>query len=75
MSHVFISYSRVDKEVFARPFVQRLHRMFPTHDIWWDEELTGGDVWWEEILHQIAQCDVFIYLLSNEFVTSPYCCC
>ena len=73
MSRFFISYSRVDKVVFARPFAQRLHRMFPDHNVWWDEELTGGDVWWDEILRQIAACDVFIYLLSNKSVNSPYC--
>jgi hypothetical protein len=41
--------------------------------IWWDQHLRGGDVWWNEILRAIADCDIFIYLLSNESVNSPYC--
>ncbi len=66
MPHIFISYSRVDR-FFTEHFEARLRRMFPDVDIWFDDHLHGGDVWWDEILSQIAQCDVFIYLLSNEF--------
>jgi hypothetical protein len=68
----FISYSRVDRP-FTERFVSRLRRMYPKHHVWYDDELLGGDIWWDEILDQIAACDIFIYLLSNESVTSPYC--
>ncbi len=71
-SHIFISYSRVDKQ-FTELFITRLRHMFPDVEIWYDDELHGGERWWDEILHQIAACDVFIYLLSNESVQSPYC--
>jgi hypothetical protein len=47
--------------------------MFRTYPIWYDDQLLGGDKWWDEILKQIAQCDIFIYLLSNDSVSSPYC--
>jgi hypothetical protein len=73
MARIFISYSRVDRQPFTIPFIACLYEMFPDIDVWYDEHLAGGDIWWEEILNQIAKCDVFVYLLSNESVTSPYC--
>jgi formylglycine-generating enzyme required for sulfatase activity len=75
MAKFFISYSRVDKDTFTEPFIAVLTKVYrpPRHLIWWDEHLRGGDVWWQEILRQVAECDIFIYLLSNESVTSPYC--
>lgn len=72
MAKIFISYSRVDK-AFAERFDARLRRMFPDVNVWYDDHLYGGQDWWQEILGHIAKCDIFIYLLSNESVTSPYC--
>jgi formylglycine-generating enzyme len=69
---IFLSYSRVDKP-FVERFAQRLKRIFRDYTIWYDDDLLGGDIWWEEILTQIAVADIFIYLLSNESVNSPYC--
>jgi len=72
MAHLFVSYSRVDSD-FTEEFVRRLGRMFPQHTLWHDGSLHGGERWWQKILAEIARCDIFIYLLSNESVTSPYC--
>lgn len=72
MARIFISYSRVDKTV-TKVLVDRLRRMFGHDSVWFDDEIVGGDNWWDAILDQIAACDVFMYLLSNESVTSPYC--
>ena len=72
MAHLFVSYSRVD-QAFTKNFVEQLREMFPQHTVWYDGSLHGGDRWWQEILAQIAACDIFIYLLSNESVTSLYC--
>ncbi len=54
-------------------FLRRLKRKFTGYHFWVDEELTGGDDWWKEILKAIHEADIFIYLLSNESVNSPYC--
>jgi len=75
MARFFISYSRVDS-VFTEAFENLLRKDLapaPDHYAWYDQHLTGGQKWWNEILSQIAQCDVFIYLLSNESVQSEYC--
>ncbi len=69
---LFISYSRVDTQ-FIHSYVTRLRRMFPGSFFWFDEELHGGDNWWNAILDQVESCDIFIYLLSNESLMSPYC--
>lgn len=70
MARIFVSYSRVD-----RPFVDRLVPLLrEVHDdVWFDENLRGGQEWGKEILHRIATCDIFVYLLSNESVSSKYC--
>jgi len=72
MAKIFISYSRVDT-LFMKAFVAALREMFTDHSVWVDEELTGGDDWWAEICTAIGEADIFIYLLSNESVTSEYC--
>ncbi len=72
MPKIFVSYSRVDKK-FAKALVERLRKIYGHYEVWYDDSLHGGDLWWDEILSQIAQADIFLYLLSNESVTSPYC--
>ncbi len=72
MVKLFISYSRVDT-AFAELIVERLRRVYGLPNVWYDDELHGGQRWWKAILEQIAACDVFVYLLSNDSVTSPYC--
>ncbi|MBZ0280687.1 MAG: TIR domain-containing protein [Anaerolineae bacterium] len=72
MSKIFISYSRIDRN-FVDDFVPLLREVYGKNDVWVDDELHGGQVWWDEILRQIANCDVFIYLLSNESLESSYC--
>ena len=69
MAQIFISYSRVDRP-FTRKLEDSLRRVYT---VWYDEALTGGQDWWNEILNQIDDCDVFIYLLSEDSVKSNYC--
>jgi hypothetical protein len=72
MTRIFVSYSRVDKNI-TRELVELLRQVFHHDNVWWDDELLGGHQWWKMILSQVAACDIFLYLLSNESVTSPYC--
>lgn len=67
---VFISYSRRDKAK-----LQRLLSAFQAarFDVWWDEELSGGEVWWRGILEQIRGCDVFVFALSQNSLDSRHC--
>jgi len=70
MASVFICYSHLDP-IHARELAALLEEARNT--VWYDKELRGGQDWWETILNQIAHCNVFIYLLSQDSVNSSYC--
>lgn len=70
MSRIFISYDRDDRP-FTRQLAQRLRRIYD--HVWFDENLTGGVDWWNEIRAQIAGCEIFMYLLTDQSLRSPYC--
>jgi TIR domain/zinc-ribbon domain len=68
MGHIFISYSRRDKE-----FVDRMSQAlelygFPT---WKDvKAITGGDVWKAAISKAVRECDAFLIVLSPQSTDS-----
>jgi len=74
MVKVFISYSRVDSS-FTKELVDLLRIQYGHENVWYDANLgqRAGELWWDEILKQIDNADIFIYLLSNESVKSIFC--
>jgi tetratricopeptide (TPR) repeat protein len=72
MAAIFVSYSRADRP-FVDDFVPLLRQVFSDHEIWFDEHISGGEDWWNRILSEINDCDLFIYLLSNDSLASEYC--
>lgn len=76
MPDVFISYSRRNLE-----FVQQLVDALKMRgkDPWFDqlkEPLSGivvGAPWWKEIQHGIENSDNFIFVISPNSISSPYC--
>jgi serine/threonine kinase PknH len=64
---LFISYSSQD-----RLRVDALTTAFRRgqQQVWFDQELGGGDSWWNTILEQIRSCEVFIVALSNNWAQS-----
>jgi hypothetical protein len=42
-------------------------------DTWVDSSLHGGQDWWQEILRRIADCDVFIPIISRDALNSVAC--
>jgi hypothetical protein len=67
---VFISYARENK-----PDVDQLveHLRVGGCEVWYDSSLRGGQDWWNEILHQIADSDAFIPIISREALHSTAC--
>ena len=68
MAHVFISYSRKDKDE-----LDQLARIIEQagYTTWVDRRgLSGGDQWDEKVAHAIAECDAFILALSPSSVES-----
>jgi TIR domain len=70
MREVFLSYSRADAE-----FVRKLSAGLRDggYDVFYDEDLTGGQRWWDTLLDHVEQCDGFIPILSESYVESEPC--
>jgi hypothetical protein len=64
---IFISYSSSDR-TSLEALTTALKRA--QQQVWFDQELGGGDAWWNAILEQIRSCDVFIVALSNNWLQS-----
>ncbi len=64
---IFISYSSQDRST-VDALTTALRR--GQQQVWFDQELGGGDSWWNKILEQIRSCDVFIVALSNNWLQS-----
>ncbi|MBW0015674.1 sensor domain-containing protein [Mycobacterium sp.] len=64
---VFVSYSSQDRSALDA-LLAALRR--GQQQVWFDQELGGGDAWWAKICEQIRSCDVFIIALSNNWLRS-----
>jgi hypothetical protein len=64
---LFISYSSQDRST-VDALTNALRRA--KQDVWFDQELGGGDSWWATILEQIRACDVFVVALSSNWLQS-----
>jgi hypothetical protein len=67
---VFVTYSRPD-EGAVRSLAGDLQRA--RMQVWFDEQLVGGDAWWTAILEQIRESTVFLFALSNNSLYSKPC--
>jgi Tol biopolymer transport system component len=67
---LFLSYSRIDRRI-TEDIVKFLRESYD--HVWFDERIYGGQDWWNEILTQISQADIFVYLMSRESIESEYC--
>jgi formylglycine-generating enzyme required for sulfatase activity len=72
MARIFISYSRSDR-LFLDNFLPLIRKVYGNDSLWYDDDIHGGADWWQMILSEVGQCDLFIYLISNESLGSPYC--
>lgn len=72
MTSIFISYDRDDRPL-TRQLANQLRRVYGFDQVWYDENIRGGQDWWNEIQKQIASRDIFMYLLSDDSAKSPYC--
>jgi hypothetical protein len=67
---LFVSYARGNK----RDIDQLVdHLGIVGYQTWVDTSLRGGQDWWQEILGRIADCDVFIAIISREALSSTAC--
>jgi hypothetical protein len=67
---IFVSYARRDRQAVDL-LLQDMRRA--RHDVWVDEELTGGQAWWDTILATIRGTDLFVIALSPDLLKSRAC--
>ena len=70
MANVFISYNR-QSESTVRTLAEDIKQLGKT--VWFDQELSGGQAWWDQILAEIRNCDVFVFVLTTESLNSEAC--
>jgi serine/threonine kinase PknH len=64
---LFVSYSSQDRST-VDGLASALRKA--QQQVWFDQELGGGDSWWAKILEQIRACDVFLVALSSNWLQS-----
>jgi hypothetical protein len=67
---VFASYSHQVQDS-VNTLVQDLESL--GHDVWFDQDIPGGDAWWSRVLAQIRECDLFVFALAPESLNSDAC--
>jgi hypothetical protein len=74
----FISYSSRNRDAvqgLAKDLDGALNTISPsTHNaVWFDQALVGGQDWWNTILDHLMNCDVFVFALSPNSISSDAC--
>lgn len=69
-SKYFVSYSRSVKDELEK-LIDLLRAA--GHSVWWDSDIPAIADWWSTILTQIEACEIFIFVISEKSVLSPYC--
>jgi hypothetical protein len=68
--HIFVSYSSKTREQ-TQGLIDDLEGL--GHDVWFDQELTGGHAWWDAILANIRESDLFVIALTTNWLDSQPC--
>jgi hypothetical protein len=67
---IFVSYRSVNRAI-VEVLISDLKDM--EHEVWYDQELEGGQKWWDNILNQIYQCDLLIFAVTAQSLESRPC--
>jgi hypothetical protein len=69
MSHIFISYSKKNREYARNLADDLLQRGF---DVWIDDEIEPSEDWWRNIRQAIRDCDAFTIVMTPESEASHW---
>jgi hypothetical protein len=73
MAHIYICYSQTDAQ-FKDELVGALRAIYlDRHQFWHEQTVDADGEVWPGVNEWVEQCDVFMYLLSNEAVASKQC--
>ena len=67
--YIFISYSHKDKNK-VYPFIAALQKKY---HVWFDEGIHFGNEWEEEIAKKLRNCEIFIYMITENSLASDNC--
>jgi hypothetical protein len=67
---VFISYASKDRALVT-DLVEDLALL--GHEVWFDQELSGGHLWWDRIIQALQACDLFVFALTPQALESHPC--
>ena len=70
MKRVFVSYSSLDRDV-VEGVVHHLETA--GFEVWFDQQMHGGQAWWDEILGRLRVCDAVVAMVTTAFLDSPAC--
>lgn len=70
MANIFLSYNRKSATA-AKVLAEDIKSI--GHTVWYDDNLGGGQTWWDEILNQVCNCDIFVFVLDAQSLTSTAC--
>jgi len=68
--NIFVSYSRHDAEI-VKEIIDDCRSL--GHEVWYDKELSGGQSWWNQILKNIRECELVIFVVSKKSNNSTAC--
>jgi hypothetical protein len=72
--HVFVSYSHEDRDMLAQleVFLAQATRS-GLINIWKDDGIKGGDIIRDKIMQNLNACQIFLCLVSPDYIASHYC--
>lgn len=69
MSHIFISYSKKNRD-YARAFANKL--LDTGFDVWIDDRIDYGEDWWQVIVKAIRECAAFLVVMTPDSDASKW---
>ncbi|MBZ0307211.1 MAG: toll/interleukin-1 receptor domain-containing protein, partial [Anaerolineae bacterium] len=67
---IFVSYRSINRAL-VEGLISDLKDM--EHEVWYDQELEGGQKWWDNILHQIRAAELLIFAMTPQSLESRPC--
>jgi hypothetical protein len=70
MANIFLSYNR-QSALVAKTLADDIESI--GHTVWFDHQLSGGQAWWDQILANVRDCSVFVFVLDPVSLESTAC--
>ncbi len=67
---IFLSYASKDRAMVTG-LVEDLGLL--DHEVWFDQDLSGGHRWWDAIIQSLQTCDLFVFALTPQALESVPC--